>query len=941
MATTQSKAPTLPSVPAFGPLREQLLAAARAFAGGGTDGMTELISSIVSDVERATSEPLEIFPVCHHSPAAAVHMVRLLRERAPKVIFLELCEDLLPVLEKLRDCKLPVALQAFASRSDSFPKSWTPLSVVAPLTDFSAEYQAISFCLENPSTELVFVDRSVDHIFQWMPQEESELEKHLPDDEAAPDDAPADGEDESAAPSQPTHGAAVGVQVGTIEPTFPLFHAFLLKNARVRYFSEWWDRYVEQPLLVSDYATYRQVLCLVGSLLRRLGRKAADVESDRRRERFMWTRMKQHLAEHRIDPRDAVHICGAIHAVSDVEEYGSGSPAIWDIPARTNTPWLYGLLPSSYRAIDWQFNFPPGTVTLSDAQWEKSKRATGIRPFAVAKPEAKKPAAKQKPAKPVVSDSMESAQAAPGLQEATTRDLLQYLTESRVFADEEHEQLLGWCVSIVGLARRNGYLGSTADAIAIYHTSVLLAQLRNRTSPTPYDFRDAAVTCLEKDRTPKKRDIPRLCDMLLGGDRIGQVGRNSLPALAQNVYDRLAPLKLNLQATTVQRALLDLRKKPELLPCSELLWKLFYLLGHSTVKPIIGEKVLGQTPIQESWEIYIGRNQAPIITLGYEGVSVEQVLEKRLRERAFGPEADTVAALAAAEACLLFLNSPRLTEEIGRHATDLLTRETGAQTAPEIFDRARRLIHYFRSTPGGLPEWVKAFVTTGYSHYATLLPHAFADRGTSPDQVAGMLAFVFTLESLALSLGCQRSQLAIAVKQSGPVTEDPGKMGLLWTAEWLLGLRTVEAIRAFFDELLENPLTLSSMPAYLNGHLLALKFTPLAGPLVVELTSKAFGRLPEAMLMPWLPGLIMMLRSQGDDVLPPLLKEAARILPGKLRDLRQWTPPWERAEPKADSESPKDATVISEEEVAASELLKSHPAALEALGRLSLGAPGP
>jgi len=28
---------------------------------------------------------------------------------------------------------------------------------------------------------------------------------------------------------------------------------------------------------------------------------------------------------------------------------------------------------------------------------------------------------------------------------------------------------------------------------------------------------------------------------------------------------------------------------------------------------------------------------------------------------------------------------------------------------------------------------VKRFVTTGYSHYATLLPAAFGDRGTTPD----------------------------------------------------------------------------------------------------------------------------------------------------------------------------------------------------------------
>src|SRR5262249_8204099 len=148
------------------------------------------------------------------------------------------------------------------------------------------------------------------------------------------------------------------------------------------------------------------------------------------------------------------------------------------------------------------------------------------------------------------------------------------------------------------------------------------------------------------------------------------------------------------------------------------------------------------------------------------------------------------------------------------------------------------LVHYFRSTPTGLPEWVKRFVTTGYSHYATLLPAAFGDRGTSPEQIAGMLAFIFNLESLALSLGCNRSQLLIAVQQAGPVTDDPNKLGLLWSAEWVLGLRTVEQIREFFDRLFENRLAVASFPAYINGFLLALKFTSLVVRLVVELMSR-------------------------------------------------------------------------------------------------------
>ena len=458
--------------------------------------------------------------------------------------------------------------------------------------------------------------------------------------------------------------------------------------------------------------------------------------------------------------------------------------------------------------------------------------------------------------------------------------------------------------------------------------------MRNRLHPTPYDFRDAAITCLEKDRTPKKRNIERLCDMLLGGDRIGQVGFTSLPPLAQDVYERLAPLKVNLQATTIQRALLDYRERPDLLPCSDLLWKLRYLLPAGVLRPIMGERVLGQTPLQESWDIAIGKNQTPLIQLGYEGVTIEHVFEKRLKARAFAGNATAVSSLTAAEDCVLYLKSARLTEEIGEHAVGLLVQETGAQSAPEIFERVRRLVHYFRSTPTGLPEWVKRFVTAGYSHYATLLPAAFGDHGTTPDQVAGMLAFIFNLESLALSLGCNRSQLLIAIQQSAPVTDDPNKLGLLWSAEWLLGQRSIEAIRAFFSGLLENRLALASFPGYVNGFLLALKFTPLVARLVVELLSRAFEKLPDAVLMPWLPSLLMTLRPHGEAVLPALLKEAATCYPGNLAALRDWTPPWEAAAPLEASPDARPTVELSAEDKAVAALLREQPATTEALARL-------
>src|SRR5581483_2283394 len=108
--------------------------------------------------------------------------------------------------------------------------------------------------------------------------------------------------------------------------------------------------------------------------------------------------------------------------------------------------------------------------------------------------------------------------------------------------------------------------------------------------------------------------------------------------------------------------------------------------------------------------------------------------------------------------------SDRLTEELGERAIDLLVREPDAKQAREIHARITRLVHYYRTTHAGLPDWLKRFVTTGYSHYATLLPTAFSDRGTHPNDLAAMLQFIFTLESLALSLGCERSQLVIAIR---------------------------------------------------------------------------------------------------------------------------------------------------------------------------------
>ncbi|OII60550.1 hypothetical protein BJP40_09800 [Streptomyces sp. CC53] len=896
----------------FEALRSQLQEAAAALADG-PDALQGILLGIVDDVDRAVREPLEVFPVCHHSPASAVAMARRLREKQPKVVYLELCEDMAPLLDELRNCRLPVAVQAFAGDIDGFPPAWAPLSVVAPVTEASAEYQAIAYALDTPGVELVLVDRSSDHVFQWNARPQQ------PSGATDPDAPPT--EEEAA-----LHGDAVGVEIGDLRPRFAELEEHLLRHGRVRHWSEWWHQYVELPLGDSDHDTYRQVMLLIGSLFRRLAPGDPHrVRVDEDRERYMWTRIREHLAATGTDPSDGVYVCGAFHAASRVDEFGVHGSDTFEIGPRTATVWQHGLIPSSHAAIEAQFGLAPGSVSIAATEWAKNLKRTGVRPYRL---EGQAGARKAKPKK--------TAAPRPGRTGAAAGDaplpdrLSGFLQRPPVLDHLDEAELLGWSVDIVRAARRNGYLASTADAIAVFETSILLAGMRDRAKPTPYDFQDAAVTCIEKDRVPGRRDVRRLVEIMMGGDRVGQVSYAALPPLARDVHDRLAPLNLKLQQRGVQRALLDIAGRPELEQCSDVLWMLRRLLPPGAARPIMGERALGERPIQESWDLALGTHQRALIELGYEGVSIEQVLEQRLRRTAYDPQATTARVLEAVEDATLYLRSRRLADELGARALEVLATERSVDGAPEVLRRVRRLLAYYRTSEPVLPQWIEAFAKSGYAHYCTLLPTAFADEQATDRQVAATLGFLFGMEGLALSLGCDRTQLELAVAQSHP--QEPAKRALLWAAQVHLGRLTRGELRARCDELLGNPLLLPVYPRYLSGFVQALEPVPGLADFVVEAVSNAFARLPDPVLLPWLPTLITALRADAE-LAPLLVREVGRIFPGRLPALDAWVPPWREPEP---------GTAVPARRADGGHraaLLVAHPAACDAVAAL-LGCDG-
>ena len=100
----------------------------------------------------------------------------------------------------------------------------------------------------------------------------------------------------------------------------------------------------------------------------------------------------------------------------------------------------------------------------------RASAAAGDGDGPAAKPAKKKPAPPPAKAKAPAKGKQPAAAAAgppetPSALPPAAESLLQYLTRPPELAGADEEQLLGWCVGIVDLARRNGYLASTADSI--------------------------------------------------------------------------------------------------------------------------------------------------------------------------------------------------------------------------------------------------------------------------------------------------------------------------------------------------------------------------------------------------------------------------------------------------------------------------------------------
>ncbi len=756
------------------------------------ENLQEILTIITKDIEILQKEKLEVIPVSHHSLASAIHTRMRLTEKKPKIIFLEVSEDFQKLLPDLKYCTLPVAFQGYVKKSSNIKKEKLPIASFCVNTEASAEYQAMKYATENKDTEIIFVDAPCEQRVIWQEKfKEDTIEEDLTSEEAR------------------KNGHQIHFKTADIYPTKEGFVELLLSKANVHHFSEWWLEIVENTLLDLSYKNFRQIMILIGSVFRRLGAKDHIENITRKRDVFMWNKVKNILRSKKIQPTDAVFICGASHAIKMVEEWGIGGKKGKNELLDTSN-WKYGIIQSDFLIVDAQFGQLPGVTGEIDARWNAIK--------------SKMYRVKQ--------------QNPSGLLEK--------------YSIAQHDQLVRWSIDVVKKARQEGYLTSPADSIEIVKATYGFKELRNKAYISKFDFIEAATTCIEKD-DPYLPKVEEMVGKVLFSNKIGKVGYHALPPLAQDVMDRLAVLKVPSNYKKIKRILYDLKKEPQYQLISDLLWLLKFL--GVNVTPIVGQKKLGSQDNQESWDLYIYKQQNVLIRLALEGITIEDVFRNRVMKE-IDKKSKPIEILTAIRTILTYLENDDVSLNYLTNMLVACTFDLRFENPMELYNLTIEILNYYRSHKTGIPQWFNNYVLAAYRAYCQELASAADDSTISVESIATIFNFVFKVESIALAQGASRNELEVAFLLIERLQLPLGKKAVVLAAESILNQEKEKELKLMVAKTFWNPLTIQTLSDLLTGIVYATNFAPNAVNILIELLDQCFRKLDDQLIFQWMPLLI-------------------------------------------------------------------------------------
>jgi Family of unknown function (DUF5682) len=274
--------------------------------------------ALVANVDAILAEPLYWFPVRHHSPTIARHIAQCIRDRKPKIIFIEGPHEAQGMIEFLVDSKTRPPVAIYSSFRDDTAVDPTaaagaPIprqSVWYPLVSYSPEYVAMSTAKEI-GAECVFID----------------LPHYAIDKRAA---VPGQG-------SPPPHRRG-------LDEIAPLstFYQLLAKSAGFRSWNETWDRLFETPRADQTYDAARRDIALFCAAVRATTPpQSLEFDGTLARERFMMKTIRQTLQQRDIKPEEAMVVCGGFHIFLDRNDSQPPPPIPQGTLSVTVAPYSY------------------------------------------------------------------------------------------------------------------------------------------------------------------------------------------------------------------------------------------------------------------------------------------------------------------------------------------------------------------------------------------------------------------------------------------------------------------------------------------------------------------------------------------------------------------------------------------------------------------------
>jgi len=286
------------------------------------------LDALVARVDKTLSEEMYWLPVRHHSPAIAGQVGACIRQRQPKIVFIEGPHEAQQMIEFLVDFKTRPPVAIYSSFRDDAAAAPGPDGQTAAPPRYSVWYPLVSY---SPELIAMRAAKEIGAQALFMDLPHYAIERPVP----LPNEVPAG----QPAPKTPTQHRRRDLD--EIAPRSE-FYRLLTQAAGYRSWNETWDALFETPRAERTFEGLRRDVALFCAAVRATVDPASLVDDGTlARERFMWKTIRETLADRKIHPREALVVCGGFHIFLDQNDPEPHPPIPEGTLSVTVAPYSY------------------------------------------------------------------------------------------------------------------------------------------------------------------------------------------------------------------------------------------------------------------------------------------------------------------------------------------------------------------------------------------------------------------------------------------------------------------------------------------------------------------------------------------------------------------------------------------------------------------------